>query len=196
MSESLRVERVHPGATEELARLFERSDCPCYCQYWQFSGDHRDWQNRCANDRAASRAALADDVARGGLHGLVVWSGERVVGWVRVERPAVLKKSYEGRYYRGLPCFEGDRTGVWTVACFLVDPAERRRGVARALLDGAIELGRSLGARALEALPRGARDVSDEEQWTGPVDIYEQAGFEKVHDFVAYPVFRLSLSLA
>jgi GNAT superfamily N-acetyltransferase len=76
------------------------------------------------------------------------------------------------------------------VVCFLVDPAVRRLGVAQRLLQGALEWGRGEGLRSIEAFPRGAGDVSDDEQWTGPVGLYEQLGFFRVHDFLPYPVLR------
>jgi GNAT superfamily N-acetyltransferase len=103
-----------------------------------------------------------------------------------------MAKLYQGRLYRGLPCFSGDRASVATVSCFLIEPEWRRQGVASELLGAAIEGARTAGFAALEALPRGATDVSDEEQWMGPASLYEQAGFAKVHDFSPYPVYRLA----
>jgi len=191
-------ELVVREATLELAEpaleLFARADCPCHCQYYGFIGEHRDWQNRCANDRQANRDGLVADLAAGRLRAWVALDGERAVGWLRVAPVTELQKTYSGRLYRGLPCFDGDRSRVLSVACFLVDPAVRRRGVASRLLDEAIAWARQSGARSLEALPRGASDVSDEEQWTGPLMLYECAGFSVIRDFQPYPVLRLDLA--
>lgn len=191
VSENLSLERVAAHHAEGLARLFERADCPCYCQYWSFGGDHREWQIRCATDRPQNRADLFADLEAERIHGVVARQAESILGYVRVDRPSVLKKTYEGRLYRGLPCFSGNRESVWAVACFLVDPEERRQGIARQLLEAAIELARAQGAETLEAFPRGATDVSDGEQWTGPLPLYEKLGFQRIHDFAPYPVYRL-----
>ncbi|HSC86910.1 MAG TPA: GNAT family N-acetyltransferase [Polyangiaceae bacterium] len=190
----LNVEPVRAHHGPALVQLFERTDCPCFCQYQGFAGDGRDWQNRCANERSVSRDALLDDLAHERLIGSVASAGDELVGWVRVERAARLPKVYEGRVYRGLPCFTGDRAATWAISCFLVSPDWRRRGVSSALLSGAIDLARQHGAASIEAFPRGARDTSDEEQWTGPLSLYERAGFEVVSDFAAYPVLRLSFA--
>lgn len=42
---------------------------------------------------------------------------------------------------------------LWRAACFVVPPKQRRPGVARALLDGAVAYARDRGADALEAHP-------------------------------------------
>ena len=79
-----------------------------------------------------------------------------------------------------------------SVSCFLVDPGSRRHGIAKKLLQRAIQWARERGASGIEAFPRGAQDVSDEEQWTGPLGLYEGEGFALVHDFPPYPVLRLT----
>lgn len=178
---------------EAVCSLFERVDCPCYCQYYSFLGGAREWQGRCANERGENQAELVRQLDRGELAAVVALDGERVVGWARIESARRAHKTYEGRVYRGLPCFAGERERIWMVACFLVDPEHRRVGVATRLLSALIERARELGVSALEAFPRGAVDVSDEEQWTGPLPLYEHAGFQRVHDFAPYPVYRLEL---
>jgi GNAT superfamily N-acetyltransferase len=102
-------------------------------------------------------------------------------------------KIYAQRPYRGLPCLTGDREHTATVGCFLVDPTWRRRGVGRALLGTGIELARAAGAVAIEAFPRRAEGVRDEELWTGPYGLFSEQGFEVVHDLAQYPVVRRML---
>jgi GNAT superfamily N-acetyltransferase len=117
----------------------------------------------------------------------------RVVGWMKIVPAGKLKKLYEQRAYRGLPCFGGDRSGVYGVGCFLVDEEERRKGVARGLLGAGIEAARRAGAKQIEAFPRRAEQVSDDQLFTGPFAIFEQQGFRIVNDFAPYPVLRLEL---
>jgi hypothetical protein len=104
-------------------------------------------------------------------------------------------KLYAQRVYRGLPCFEGDREGVFTIGCILVDPARRRSRVAESMLARAVTTVRERGGRAIEAFPRRAEDISDAQAWTGPFSLYTRAGFRVVHDFAlqSYPVMRLVL---
>ena len=105
-----------------------------------------------------------------------------------------MKKAYDRRLYRNLPCFAGDRTGVMTIGCLLVHPEHRKRGVSEALVRGAIVFAPSWGARALEAFPRRPKEpVRDDELWTGPMSAFERNGFVEVHAFDPYPVLRREL---
>lgn len=177
-----------------LAALFERAECACFCQYWSFPGDHRDWQLRMATEPEENARLLALQLEQGTTLGVVATtSAGEVLGWSRLGRPAELGRLYDGRLYKGLACLGGDRTSVMTIGCVLVDPAVRRRGIARALIEGQVAQARVLGARAVEAFPRGVVDVSDAEQWMGPAAVYRQLGFALVHDFAPYPVFRKEL---
>lgn len=190
LSGAFRVEHALPAHAESIVELFGRSDVPCFCQYFQFPGDNRDWQMRCGVDRETNAQALVRQLSEGQLRAFVFMHQGRVVGWLRLDRPERLEKRYQGRLYRGLSCFEGERAQVMSVVCFLVDPAYRGQGVARRLLEEALTWGQSAGLSSLEAFPRGACDVTEEEQWTGPVGLYQGLGFTRVHDFSPYPVFR------
>jgi GNAT superfamily N-acetyltransferase len=179
-----------------LGALFQRAECPCHCQYWSFEGDHRAWQLRMATEPQENAILLASQLKEGTTRGVVALApdqADRIVGWSRLGQPAELGRLYGGRLYKGLPCFGGDRSGVFAVGCLLVDQALRRRGVASALVRGQLAHARALGARAVEAFPRGAVDVSDGEQWMGPAAIYRALGFQVVHDFAPYPVLRKDL---
>ncbi len=173
-----------------LAELFERSGSGCHCQYWHFTGDKNAWLARLAFEPGANRSALEQRARDETLAGVVARRGARVVGWMKLEPAQALPKLYEQRIYRDLPCLQGVRDRVWVVGCFLVDPEERRRGVARALLRTGIELARTRGGTALEAFPRRANDVGDEMLWTGPLLLLETEGFEVVHEQAQYPVMR------
>src|SRR4030095_12422138 len=99
-------------------------------------------------------------------------SPTRAVGWRKLCPATAVEKLYAQRLYRGLPCFSGDRRGVYAVGCFLVDSEHRERGVARALLDAGIQAAQRAGARAIEAFPRRAEPVHAHELWTGPASIF------------------------
>lgn len=198
----LRVERVTRRHGTALSELFERAGSPCYCRYWDFGGDKYQWQERCANDASQGRRELLEALdavderppTLDAFFGVVALTANGTcVGWMRLATPTRMDKLYEGRPYRGLPCFSGSREGVLAVACFLVDPEWRRRGVAQRLLEAGIRLARDVGARVLEAFPHRSEAASDEMYWLGPFSLYEQTGFAVVHDFGPYPVLRREL---
>jgi GNAT superfamily N-acetyltransferase len=196
-SPEVRCEPLGTAHSAALAALFERAESRCYCRYFHFDGDKNDWQARLAFEPERNRDALLARAAGSPPGGVVaVMPSGDVVGWMKLEPSTELPMLYSQRGYRALPCFTGERSGVWTLGCFLVDPAFRRRGVARALVRAGIEVARGLGAHAIEAFPRRAEGIGAEELWTGPFTLLAEGGFELVHDQAQYPVLRRLLSSA
>lgn len=192
---TLRCEPLRAEHGAGLAALFERVESRCYCRYFHFDGDKNAWQARLAFEPEQNRAELLARAAETPPGGVVAFDeAGSIVGWMKLEPAPSLPKLYAQRVYRGLPCFQGDRSGAWALGCFLVDPAFRRRGVARALLRAGVELARAHGAEALEAFPRRAEGVGAEELWTGPFALLTSEGFEIVHEQTQYPVLRRVLS--
>jgi GNAT superfamily N-acetyltransferase len=178
-----------------LAALFERAESRCYCRYFHFDGDKNAWQARLAFEPERNRDALLERAAASPAGGVVaIRENGDVVGWMKLEASSELPKLYGQRVYRALPCFTGDRSRVWTLGCFLVDPAFRRRGVARALVRAGVSLARAQGAQAIEAFPRRAEGIGAEELWTGPFAVLAEEGFEIVHEQTQYPVLRRVLA--
>jgi GNAT superfamily N-acetyltransferase len=195
----IHVEAAGPGHAAGLVALFEAAGSPCYCRFWHFTGTNNAWLERSALAPDESRAELVTALNEGsdearGIVAIADAGSPRIVGWLKVAPAATMAKAYDRRLYRKLPCFEGDRAGVFLIGCTLVHPEHRHRGVASALVGGAVQFAPLWGARALEALPRRPKEpVSDEELWTGPMGAFTQHGFEIVHEFEPYPVLRRDL---
>lgn len=190
------VQEARPEHREALGRLFASSGYGCYCRYWHFGGGPREWQIRCAQTPELNAAEFAERFALGGddVRGLVALApaGE-IVGWLKLAPASTVQKVYDQRLYKGLPCFAGDRSGVFTIACVQVREGWRRRGVARALMQRAVDVARAWGARSIEAFPRRDADMSDASLMMGPLTVFEELGFEVVRDFTPYPVLRKEL---
>jgi len=177
-----------------LADLFVRAESGCFCEWWHFEGDKNAWLARLAHEPETNRARLLERSRAQGLHGVVAVSKSGdAVGWMKLTFATFVPKLYAQRPYRGLPCLREQRERTATVGCFLVDPAFRRRGVARAMLETGLELARDAGAAAVEAFPRRAEGLRDEELWTGPPALFARYGFEVVHELAQYPVLRRML---
>ncbi|MFT3769889.1 MAG: GNAT family N-acetyltransferase [Minicystis sp.] len=193
----LHVEAAGPQHQNGLTALFEAAGSPCYCRFWHFDGNNNAWLDRCYNQAGVNRAEFEAAIQSGSdeARGVVALDDSgNLVGWLKVAPAAVVQKAYDRRLYRNLPCFSGDRTGVYLIGCALVHPAHRHRGVATALVAGAVRIAPGWGARALEALPRRPKEpVNDDELWTGPMGAYEKNGFVEVNDFEPYPVLRRDL---
>jgi len=193
----VRVAVAGPEHAAGLRALFEASASSCFCRYWHFAGTKNEWLDRCAHRPEENARELEAALGSGGsgdsrdasAGGLVALDGDRIVGWMKLTPRAAVPKLRSLPVYRGLDLGPEDTT--FAVGCFLVDPRERRRGVARALLEAAPEHARRAGARALEAYPRRADvPLHDEEAWQGPEGLFAKLGFVAVHDVAPYPVYR------
>lgn len=192
----LTLEAAEARHAPSLVDLFARTNTPCNCQYWHFSGDKNAWLDRIFHAPEQNRAAFSESFAGGdgGLRGLVALSEGRAVGWMKLCPAETMTKLYDQRLYKSLPCLSGDRSGVLTIGCMLVDEDFRRRGVARALVRSGIALAAARRARSIEAFPRRNDQLGAPELWLGPLGIFLEAGFQIVNDFGPYPVLRYDVN--
>lgn len=171
---------VLPAAPEhwdDLQVLFERT--PCWCQYWRVSASEygRASQAGLEHQLAIRRNALREQLAHPTPPGVIAYIEDQIVGWcgfgLRHEMERLVRS-------RTIPAV--DDLPVWSIVCFLVRPGYRRRGVARALLRGAIECARSHGAPALEAYPvdPGGKRIDTAFAYVGTLAMFEQEGFRQV----------------
>jgi GNAT superfamily N-acetyltransferase len=187
---ALTLDAAGPKHAEALVQLFARTGTSCHCQYWHFDGDKNAWLDRLSHAPEQNRAAFVSDLSQSGLKGVVALRDGRAVGWMKLCLAAGIAKLYQQRLYKGLPCFNGPRDRVLAVGCLLVDEEARRQGVARALVRRGVELAKQTEARAIEAFPRRSEHADAPGLWTGPVQIFLQAGFRIINDFGPYPVLR------
>ena len=188
------VAPVAPRDAPALVALMKREGSPCFCRYWHFTGTNKEWEARCALEPEKNERELVAALTLGGEEGrgLIARRADDVVGWMKLVWRRALPKLTARVPYRAL---DRDPTHVLSIGCFLVDPAMRHRGVARALVKGAIAIGSEWGAQALEAYPRrSAHALHDGEAWTGPEALFVELGFRVARDATQYPVLRLDLA--
>jgi GNAT superfamily N-acetyltransferase len=77
-----------------------------------------------------------------------------------------------------------DDLPVWSLWCIRVRPGHRGKGIAHALLDGAVAYARSHGAPAIEGYPvdNHGDKVDLTMAYVGTRAIFERAGFSKAAD--------------
>jgi GNAT superfamily N-acetyltransferase len=105
--------------------------------------------------------------------GVLAYDGDDVVGWAGVAPRAELP------YARSRKIPHVDDVPVWTVWCFRVRAGHRGRGVAHALLDGAVAFAGDHDAPAVEGYPvdnRGEK-VDLTMAYVGTRALFEAAGF-------------------
>jgi GNAT superfamily N-acetyltransferase len=142
---------------------------------------------------AGLRQDLHDLVAAGQEPGLLAYVDGEPGGWV-----AVAPREEYPRLDRSPKLRRLDDQPVWSITCFTIDRRHRRRGVAAALLDAAVDFARQRGAEVVEAYPidtaGGKRSSAD--LFTGTLAMFERAGFEEVARRSGRPIVRRSLAVS
>jgi GNAT superfamily N-acetyltransferase len=130
-------------------------------------------QTACGHPRSATTS------------GLVAYLDREPVGWCAVEP----RTAYGGLVRSFRVPWEGrteDKVdeSVWAVTCVFVRAGFRGRGVAYALVRGAVDFARRRGARALEGYPmltEPGRRIAWDEIHVGTRSIFAAAGFAEVN---------------
>ena len=166
------VQELSPALLPDFLKFFDGtafSDNPkwssCYCQC--FYEDHSvvKWSARTAPQ---NRAFACERIQARSMQGYLAYSGGVPVGWCNAA-PRHLLRALDDE-----PSPDADKVGA--IICFLVEPRQRGRGVARQLLEAACEGLRRQGLSIAEANPRTA-STSAAENHFGPLGLYLSAGF-------------------
>lgn len=185
------IRPVSADSWDDFEALFGASGgySGCWCMWWRLKSSEFEHNGNQGN-KAAMQAIVADNQ----IPGLLAYLDREPVGWISLG-----PRSEFGRVGRS-PLFKAvDDTPVWSIVCFFIHRAHRRQGVARALLDGAIDYARTQGAPVLEAYPVDV-DAANESQradanlFTGTTDLFARAGFAVVQRTTpARPMMRKQL---
>ena len=146
----------------------------CYCMFYRRSGRRPPPPGVTYSE--ANKRALKALVKRGVVPGLLGYRDGRAIGWV-----ALGPREAYARLARSPVMKTVDDKPVWSIICFVVDPKERHRGVAEAMLQGALAWARTQGVTLLEAYPcHKQRKASDDSMWFGAKSMFDRAGFVEV----------------
>jgi GNAT superfamily N-acetyltransferase len=168
---------VHPltgDRWEDLVTLFDRPGDPkgCWCMFYRVRSREFDrlWG-------AGARAAFREVVDEGPPPGLLAYRHGTPVGWC-----AVAPRDAFPRILHSPTIKPMDDQPAWAVVCFYVLRAERRGGVAAALLEAAVAFAAEHGATAVEGYPKdteGDRKHANA-MFVGSMSMFAEAGFTEV----------------
>lgn len=125
------------------------------------------------------RAAYVEKLTRRKVApGVLAYDGDEVVGW------AAIAPRSELPFARSRKIPHVDDLPVWSLWCIKVRPGHRGRGVAHALIPGAVDYARSEGAPAVEGYPADNRGekVDLTMAYVGTRALFEAAGFSHAAD--------------
>ena len=178
----IKVVSVADAAWDEVRTVFGTRGDPsrCWCQYFKLPNaefESAERERRCGG--MLEEQVRENDPAPG----VIAYLGDEPVGWCAVEP----KPNYQ-RLRRSKIVTEGSRqdpddASVWAVTCFVVRVGFRKRGVGAALLRGAVEQARALGARVVEGYPVDTAErtgAPSAELYHGTLSLFMGAGFAVV----------------
>lgn len=187
MSELLTIRPVAPADWPAIETLFGANGAcgGCWCMYWRVDSTGRAFEDAKGDP---NRRAFKSLVESGRATGVLAFANGTPVGWASAgprQDFAFLRRAQK--------LAQPESEQIWSVTCFYVPAAWRRRGVASAVLRGAIDLTRSVGARFLEgyaAVPTGAKPIPAAFAHTGVPRLFEHAGFAHHATVGARAIYR------
>ncbi len=167
----------HPLTAErfaDLERLFgpHGAQGGCWCMWWRQTTRELG-ENKGERNRAAFKAI----VGAGEEPGLLAYLGGEPISWCAVAPRAAYPRLARSRTLKPV-----DDQPVWSITCFYVARAHRRRGVTVALLSAAVDFVRERGGRILEGYPivPAKERYPDAFAYTGLLSAFESVGFREV----------------
>jgi ribosomal protein S18 acetylase RimI-like enzyme len=181
--QSWRVASLSPSRRADYLTFFDHergrafADNPawagCYCHYFH-AAPALDWSSL---DALANRTAIGARIEVGEMDGFLAYDDlGAVVGWLNAQPRHKIPYCFERLEIPPTP-LDVPAHAAALVTCFVIDPAFRRRGIARALLTHAIETFAVRGIRIVDAFPTAVAE-SAAAHYRGPLMLFESLGFE------------------
>lgn len=185
--DSVEIRELTPALLGDFLHFFDHDafrDNPywaeCYCTY-------RHYATEAMRTGAENRAFAGELVRCGRMQGFLGYVEGRPVAWCN----AAPRVTFARLAADASPQAD-DAAQVGSITCFVVAAPYRRHGIARRLLDAALERFTRQGLAFAEAYPV-AEARTDAEAYMGPLQLYLKAGFEPYREFGRTVVVRKAL---
>lgn len=180
-----RIASLSPSRRDDFLAFFDHergrafADNPawagCYCHFFHVA-PVIDVDSLSA---PANRTAIDARIAVGEMDGFLAYDDRgRVAGWLNAQPRHKLPHCFARLGIDPTP-LDVPAHEAAAVLCFVIDPALRRRGIARALLDHALADFAERGIRVVDAFPAANGD-SAAAHFRGPRSLFESAGFARL----------------
>ena len=169
---SYTIKALDESTWPAFADLVERNNGVfggCWCMGFHPAGVDRE-------SAEANRNCKHELVKAGRAHAALVFDGEDCLGWCQFGPPEELPR------IKSRAAYQESQTGSppdWRIACCYVGKGNRRKGVASAALEGALELIAGLGGGTVEGFPEDAASVPAGFLFNGALSTYEKLGFSR-----------------
>jgi ribosomal protein S18 acetylase RimI-like enzyme len=162
----------------------------CYCHFYHVPKAIR-WPSL---DAAANRIAMTARIEASEMEGFLAYAGGEVVGWMNAQPYAKLPHC-AARMGIAPPPLPVPAHEAAAIVCFVIAPRWRRRGVARALLEGALASFAARGLRIVDAFPfKAGASTAPADHYHGPPSLFRGAGFGVLSEHADVTVMRKHLA--
>ena len=170
----LEIRDLTPELWPAVEKLFGKNGASsgCWCMFWRLKAG----EPYTALQGPALKRRFKARVVRGDIQGALAFADGEPVGWVTYGPRTAFPRLERSR---SLAC--EDVGQVWSVPCFFIKSAFRRRGLASQLLGHVLQRMRAQGAPSAEGYPLQPRPDGGAYpagySYTGTVAMFEKAGF-------------------
>ena len=197
---AVRIERLTPARVEDYLYFFDHERGPvfadnpewasCYCHYYEVAPAIH-WPSLDGN---ANRAAMRERIVSGEMEGFLAYVDQSVVGWVNAQPYHKLRHAC-ARLRIPAPSLPVPPHEAAAIVCFVVAPGWRRKGVARALLHGALHDLFARGIRLVDAFPwkAGPDETAPVDHYHGTLSMFVAADFAPIAEHETMTVVRKSI---
>jgi GNAT superfamily N-acetyltransferase len=186
----LTTKLLTPETWDDFAALVERNNGVwggCWC-----IGFHPEGFSQ-AKAPGGNRAAKQRHVDDGTVHQVLVYDGDRAIGWAQFGPPAEVARIKNPAVYEK----DLDVVPDWRIGCIFTNPRDREKGVATAAVTRALDEIRRAGGGVVEAYPEQTEERKPQRGaylHTGPEGLYAGFGFERVRRIAKWRwVMRLTV---
>ena len=196
---AIAVERLTPAHRDDFLQFFDHERGPAFA-------DHPEWAKCSCHyyhlpkaiawetlDATANRVAMKARLDASEMEGFLAYAAGEVVGWLNAQPYHKLSHACE-RMEIVPPPLDVEPHDAAAIVCFVVAPPWRGRGVARSLLDGALDSFARRGILIVDAFPSKptpAAGASD--HYHGPLSLFLAAGFSILREDEEMTVLRKRL---
>ena len=171
---TLTTRMLTPETWDDFAALVEANNGVwggCWCMGFHPGGS--------TGTREGNRDAKQQLVANGTALQVLVYDGDRCVGWCQFGTPPELPNIKSRRAYDA----GAQNPPDWRIGCIFTNSKDRGKGIAAAAVAAALEEIRRAGGGTVEAYPEQTAERPPQRGaylHTGPEELYERQGFVRV----------------
>lgn len=168
---NLEIYPLDDSRWNDFEKLFgKRGACGgCWCMAWRLKASEFNRQKGEGN-----KLAMHSLVKQNEQIGLLAYVDGEPVGWCAVAPRENYPRLENSRVWKRV-----DDNPVWSISCFFIAKAFRRKGLSLELVKGAISFCKANQVKIIESYPvvPYSEKIPDSFAWTGFPDIFEKAGF-------------------